>query len=414
MVATNRWLTLLAAVMAAYAVVFASWLTLRPFGNIGVEAMSDLGMVAPAAVGAGLAFLAAARSAGRVRAAWSFIGAALASWSFAEITWSTYELFLAQKTPFPSVADVGYLGAVPLMCAGVLLLSSPDRSLARARTALDAVAIVFAASAIVWHWILLPTYSDSGATALEKIISGSYPLGDLVLLFGLVIALAHNRRGHAGAVMAVLTAGLALFLVSDLGYAYLGLSDAYSTGSPVDFGWTFGYLLMGYSAALHAKWRPDYAVPQDDSRSPDAWRQAIPLGIAALMFGQLIFIGGRASLLKDIPSLILVGVVLAAVLVRQAVVLYDNAGLNRALVAAGEMLEAKVRERTQELSRLVSILEATTDLVGTMDIESGPPYLNRAGRRMLGIGEDERDRQAERVGLLSGVGRINDRAASAA
>jgi diguanylate cyclase (GGDEF)-like protein/PAS domain S-box-containing protein len=389
MIAANRRLAFLAAAMAVYALVFASWLTLRPFGNIGVEAMSDLGMVAPAAVGAGLAFLAAARSAGRVRAAWSFIGAALASWSLAEMTWSTYELFLAQKTPFPSAADVGYLGAVPLMCAGVLLLSSPTRSLARARTVLDAVIIVFAASAIVWHEILLPTYSASDATTLEKVIGGSYPLGDLLLFFGLVIALAHNRRGHAGAVMAVLTAGLALFLVSDLGYAYLGLSGAYSAGSPVDYGWTFGYLLMGYSAALHAEWRPDYATPRDDSRALDAWKQAAPLGVAALMFGQLIFIGSRASLFEDIPSLVLIGIVLAAVLVRQAVVLYDNAGLNRALVAAGETLEAKVRERTQELSRLVSILEATTDLVGTMDVVGGPPYLNRAGRKMLSIGEDE-------------------------
>jgi diguanylate cyclase (GGDEF)-like protein/PAS domain S-box-containing protein len=107
------------------------------------------------------------------------------------------------------------------------------------------------------------------------------------------------------------------------------------------------------------------------------------------MFGQLILIGSRASLLEDIPSLILVGIVLVAVLARQAVVLYDNAGLNGALVAAGKMLETKVRERTQELSRLVSILEATTDLVGTLDIEGSPLYLNRAGRRMLGIGENE-------------------------
>ena len=251
------------------------------------------------------------------------------------------------------------------------------------------MAIVFAATAIVWHAILLPTYSDSQATVLEKVIGGSYPLGDLVLFFGLVIALAHNRRERAGVVMAVLTAGLGLFLLSDLGYAYLGLSNAYSAGSPVDLGWTFGYLLMGYSAALHAEWRPDYAVSRDDSRPLDAWRQAVPLGLAALMFGQLIFIGSRASLLEDIPSLILIGIVLAAVLARQAVALYDNAGLNRALAAAGEKLEAKVQERTQALSQLVSILEATTDLVGTLDVEGRPLYLNRAGRRMLGIGENE-------------------------
>jgi len=106
MVATTRRLTLLAAAMAAYALLFVSWLALRPFGKTSVEAMSDLGMVVPAAAGAGLAFLAAARSTGRVRAAWFFIAAALASWSFAEMTWSTYELFLGQETPFPSIADV--------------------------------------------------------------------------------------------------------------------------------------------------------------------------------------------------------------------------------------------------------------------------------------------------------------------
>jgi hypothetical protein len=175
MVATTRRLTLLAVAMAAHGIVFASWLALRPFGETGVEAMSDPGMALPAAAGAGLAFLAAASSTGQVRAAWFFIAAALASWSFAEMTWSTYELLLGQETPFPSIADVWYLGAVPLMCAGVVLLSSPDRSLARARTALHAVAIVFTASAIVWHAVLLPTYSDSQATALEKVIGGSYP-----------------------------------------------------------------------------------------------------------------------------------------------------------------------------------------------------------------------------------------------
>jgi hypothetical protein len=49
MAATTRRLTLLAAAMAAYALLFASWLALRPFGKTGVEAMSDLGMVLPAA-----------------------------------------------------------------------------------------------------------------------------------------------------------------------------------------------------------------------------------------------------------------------------------------------------------------------------------------------------------------------------
>ena len=40
-------------------------------------------------------------------------------------------------------------------------------------------------------------------------------------------------------------------------------------------------------------------------------------------------------------------------------------------------------------ARLAAILEATSDLVGTADLEGRVLYLNRAGRNMLGIGVDE-------------------------
>ena len=51
-----------------------------------------------------------------------------------------------------------------------------------------------------------------------------------------------------------------------------------------------------------------------------------------------------------------------------------------------------ISERLQardEQSRLVSILEATTDFVSIFDTKGKPPFINRAGRQMLGIGEAE-------------------------
>ena len=49
-----------------------------------------------------------------------------------------------------------------------------------------------------------------------------------------------------------------------------------------------------------------------------------------------------------------------------------------------ERLQAK-----DEPSRLVSILEATTDFVSIFDTKGKPPFINRAGRQLIGIGEDE-------------------------
>jgi diguanylate cyclase (GGDEF)-like protein/PAS domain S-box-containing protein len=350
MAVTNHRLTLLAAATLAFAAVFASWLVLKPFGGTATVAVSDLGTAVPASAATVLAFLASIRSSGRPRAAWALVGSGLAMWAFAEATWSTYELLLDRETPFPSMADVGYLGAIPLVCAGIVLLASPSRLLARTRTALDAVAIVFALTVLVWHGILLPTYSDSEATAIEKIIGGAYPLGDLVLFFGLLVVLSNNRRGRAGAVVAVFAAGLGLFTLADLAFAYLELNEGYSSGSVVDFGWTFGYLLMGYAAALHAEWRPGYAVQLEERRPAPVWRQAMPLGLVAAMFGFLVAVGSRASLVQDVPSLVIAGIVLTAVLARQIVVLYDNAALQAALASAGELLEAKVQGRTAALA----------------------------------------------------------------
>ncbi|MBI2472373.1 MAG: EAL domain-containing protein [Planctomycetes bacterium] len=51
-----------------------------------------------------------------------------------------------------------------------------------------------------------------------------------------------------------------------------------------------------------------------------------------------------------------------------------------------------ITERKQMESarnRLAAILEATTDFVGTADVDGRILYINKAGRKMLGIGEDE-------------------------
>ncbi|HEX4948335.1 MAG TPA: PAS domain S-box protein [Blastocatellia bacterium] len=51
-------------------------------------------------------------------------------------------------------------------------------------------------------------------------------------------------------------------------------------------------------------------------------------------------------------------------------------------------LSERLKARSEQ-SRLVSILEATTDFVSIFDTKGKPPFINRAGRQMLGIGEDE-------------------------
>ncbi|HET6370213.1 MAG TPA: diguanylate cyclase, partial [Nitrospiria bacterium] len=56
----------------------------------------------------------------------------------------------------------------------------------------------------------------------------------------------------------------------------------------------------------------------------------------------------------------------------------------------GTVRDLTERKRSEEeRSRLISILETTTDFVGIGDVEGRAQYLNGAGRRMVGLGPDE-------------------------
>jgi PAS domain S-box-containing protein len=54
-----------------------------------------------------------------------------------------------------------------------------------------------------------------------------------------------------------------------------------------------------------------------------------------------------------------------------------------------EELEQRVEERTAEVKRLAAIIETTSDLVGIGNLQGLGVYINRAGRKMLGLGETD-------------------------
>src|SRR5437868_5287137 len=133
--ANNRRLLIVLIGWAGVSLLYAAWLLFAWGGAQTTQWLDDTGESVCAFLAAGACVFAAVRHRHRTRIAWSLIGGSALSWGVGEVVWSYYELVAGHDVPFPSFADLGYLGAVPFAIVGVLFFpSAPSRATSLLRT----------------------------------------------------------------------------------------------------------------------------------------------------------------------------------------------------------------------------------------------------------------------------------------
>ncbi len=264
----------LAAIAAALIVVaFVAVVALHLGGDRVTVVVDDIGEAMAALVAAICTGFAAKRSVGRQRVGWTLLSASAGSWCAGEIVWCVYEVGLQVDVPFPSAADVGFLGAVPLAAAGILaFFSRPRGTSTEVRLWLDG-AIVFTAFLFVgWVAGLDVVYTAPNTPPLDRALSMAYPIGDI--LIGSILVLAIRRaNSQARGRLLLLLGGLGANAVADSTFAYLNAQGTYGLlGSILDAGWVIGYLTIALAAiwpsAPLQKWADDEAV--------DRWQLVLP------------------------------------------------------------------------------------------------------------------------------------------
>src|SRR2546430_8891484 len=116
-----------AAAVALVSVAYALTLRYVYCGDRAVRAVDDIGEPLAAAIAAVACAWAASRAAGKDRLGWALMGISASLWAAGEVVWSIYEVGLAVDVPYPSLADVGFLAAVPFALAGIRAFWSEAR-----------------------------------------------------------------------------------------------------------------------------------------------------------------------------------------------------------------------------------------------------------------------------------------------
>jgi diguanylate cyclase (GGDEF)-like protein/PAS domain S-box-containing protein len=338
--------------------VFGLWVTFRFGGVTLTERIDDIGEAFVAFVAAIACAAAARRRVGRSRQAWWLMAGSAFVWSFGEVVWSYYEVGLGQQVPFPSLADAGFLGAVPLAVAAVLLFTAgTPRVITRLAVILDGLIIAGSLLVVSWTTILETIFSAGGGGPIAQVISLAYPISDVVILTMLLLLLAGRVPGPDRAGLLLLAGGLLANLLADSGFAYLTTVNSYGPAQPIDTGWVAGYFLI--AVAGFRAWQIPVGLPRHSDRLQSGWRLLL---LYVPMAAAVIATIADRLLTGSVDDFLFFDLVTVAVLVvtRQFIMLADNAALNH-----------KLQEQTAALLKreehLRSLVEHSSDVATLAD-----------------------------------------------
>src|SRR5207244_7015049 len=140
-----------AAAVALVSLAYALNIRTAYFGQHAVTAMDDIGEAVAAALASAACAWAASRAAGNDRLGWALMSISAGLWAAGEVVWSIYEVGLGMQVPYPSLADAGFLAAVPFAFAGIRAFWGNARGTSsRWRVWFDGVIVRLALTSTVW------------------------------------------------------------------------------------------------------------------------------------------------------------------------------------------------------------------------------------------------------------------------
>jgi signal transduction histidine kinase len=281
---------------------------------------------------------------------------------------------------------------------------------------LDSLLVMVAATALSWYFLLEPIYTQSSQSLLGKITNLAYPVGDLGVLFGLVLVLVY-RRSVERSVLLLLIGAVACLAIADSWYTAIDLNTTnYISGGPDDLFWMACYVLFPLAGLVHfrlaqrentllrSQQRP---TPQPQIRAGGAFieslRFLLPF-VAALLAGGVIIIqamdNSSASNSPLIPLAVVFGLFIL-VIARQELTFLEGEHWRREREVARSNEVAALKEAKQQMDTFLGMAshELKTPL---SSIKLG---LQVQIRRMLRLAHRDGSMTAEFEPVLEGLAR---------
>jgi GAF domain-containing protein/HAMP domain-containing protein len=275
-----------------YLIPYLAWYYFKWGGEANVTLISDLASLPLDLLAPLVAWRVATqrRLDAHVRRTWLLLGLALFSFLIADLFWLYFENFL-EVPPFPSIADIFYLSIYPLVLWGLLALPKvPLNRRERSHFFSDLAIVMTVATMYSWYFIIQPTAAGYQGDLLAQLIAAAYPIGDLVVLVGIVTILFRWPEANTRSAMLLFAAGMIVYMISDVTFGYTSLTGTYATGSWIDTGWVIANAFFIWAALRQMYVSPFPSLEPKPVSSVDQFTRIFPFMAVGLGYGLMLYV----------------------------------------------------------------------------------------------------------------------------
>lgn len=336
------------AVLSACAVFFSWILLVLQKNNLLIRALQSDPLFLWSSILAvfGLVYAAWRSDPGsRSRLAWGIMASAQALSLLGVIAFPSHDI-IQDSRGLVSLADIFFLAFYPLFAMGVLFLPMAKLAMReRLKVLLDIGIVVITAAMLMWAFLIGPIFQASmGNAGNAMLISISYPILDLVLLFALLEILYRGMGSNQKIPMAILACGVTANIVADVIYAYQSLQGTFVIKGWAGLFFILYYALIGLAGIWHAEASRLHGDVEDPQQSQFSWTRHIPYVSICMAYLLLVWMHEAAHNVLAYPLLFGIGGILGMALVRQVIALNENIALSKA--AQQEVAQRKEAEES--------------------------------------------------------------------
>jgi diguanylate cyclase (GGDEF)-like protein/PAS domain S-box-containing protein len=375
---------LLLVALGIYVALYCAWSLTSRLPPAARSFRSDLAFL-PVGLAVVLLAVRAARAAEldrSTRRAWRLLSAALLFFWLGDLLW--FASSWIWPDPRNSASNFGYVAGQAAYVAYYLplllgLLSFPRFLRTRTESLqfwLDVLTVFLGGLMLLWSVLIAPLATVDTGNLSTLALSIGYPMGDLILLFGMAVVAVRRREEAARFVLLPLTIALTATLLNDSIFSVLSISGLYESGTSVDMISMIAWLLFGTSAVAQWRFAPRAARSSAAETGP-ASMSVVPYFAVVVGYGALFL----AALDRRTPTLggIVIGAIAltATVLVRQLVAVRENMRLSAE--SAARQSEARFR----------TLVQHSSDLIAVVDLDTTIRYQSPSVERVLGYRPEE-------------------------